>query len=396
MYSRDIEDGFLLRDNEKLQVIAKVYSDIFVNKEHFAKLIGVGRSTVYEWFKEDKRVTFNTKSKSKISQTFGLLDTVWSEQYRLVEEFEKRLNDYKKIEHPSTDIDRWILVNLKEIDTEDNQMSIERLSLNEIDVLLSDRMKNRSASFMFEVAQKLKSQDRVHKALEVLGWIEEQKSSFWYIHENRIRHFKAVLLSHEQIQAWDEAIDILRSLYHGSNYHLKEPEILTLLASNYKRKALYSPIDTKKYRELNEVDMELMTSALCLYEDAYKLKPDNAKYYDAVNIAYLYNIIDTIEKEYANKKTEITSLYKELSMIWRIDKSSWWEVGSDAELLMLLGEVDLAIIKIGDFLENYSVKEFDIKTTIRQLELYIHFSDDINAKRFLKFLKESFSYIKES
>ena len=138
--------------------------------------------------------------------------------------------------------------------------------------------------------------------------------------------------------------------------------------------------------------MELMTSALCLYEDAYELKPDNAKYYDAVNLAYLYNIVDAIEIEYANKQ-EIETLYRDLLQVWRIDKSNWWEVCSEAEILMLLGKSDLAILKIGDFLENYTVKPFDIDATIRQLKFYIHITKDKNAQQLLKFLEESLLYI---
>ena len=65
------------------------------------------------------------------------------------------------------------------------------------------------------------------------------------------------------------------------------------------------------------------------------------KYYDAINLAYLYNITDSIETEYANEKEEITEIYQKLSKIWRIDDNSWWEISSDAEFLMLLGQYKL-------------------------------------------------------
>jgi hypothetical protein len=107
-------------------------------------------------------------------------------------------------------------------------------------------------------------------------------------------------------------------------------------------------------------------------------------------LAYLYNIVDTIEIEYANKK-EIKSLHNELLKIWRIDKSNWWEVCSDAEILMLLGRVDLAILKISDFLENYNVKPFEIDATMRQIKFYIHLTRDKKAQQFLEFLEDSYS-----
>jgi tetratricopeptide (TPR) repeat protein len=346
----------------------------------------VGRSTLFSWIQKE-RTSFNTKSKTKICKGFKLIDKVWSDKFYTEYEFEKSLPEYEKIEpiKSKKDIAKHVLAKLNNIDIRGNSVKIDNLSKDEIDSLLKSRLKEESVVFMFEFAQKLKNEKRISEALEVLNWIDDRNSTFKYTHENRLRHFKAILLSHNSIRDYDGAIHILRSLYHGSHYHLQEPEILTLLASNYKRKALN--INSK-----DKIDMELITSALCLYEDAYRLKPDNAKYYDAINLAYLYNIVDTIEIEYANKQ-EIESLYKELLRIWRIDKTNWWEVCSEAEMLMLLGRVDLAILKIGDFLENYQVKPFEIDATTRQIKFYIYFTGDKNAQRFLDYLEESFRYI---
>jgi len=61
--------------------------------------------------------------------------------------------------------------------------------------------------------------------------------------------------------------------------------------------------------------LEFITSALCLYEDAYNLKSDNSKYYDAINMAYLYKIVDAIEVEYANR-VDIETLYRDLNRVW--------------------------------------------------------------------------------
>jgi DNA-binding XRE family transcriptional regulator len=382
-----IEDNFNLKDSEKFRIMIKVYDNLFINKESFAKKIGVGRSTVFNWLKTD-RASFNIKSKTKICKGFKLLDTVWSEKFTTGDSFEQSLHEYKKIDAVKSreDVEKHILVKLDNIEIKENGMEVKSLSKKEITLLLENKLEKESVSFMFKFAKKLKSNKQIEEALIVLQWIDERESTFKYTHENELRRFKAVLLSHDNIKDWDEAIHILRSLYHSRSYHLEEPEILTLLASNYKRKALDGD-DLK-----NKIDKEMITSALCLYEDAYNLKPDNAKYYDAINLAYLYNIVDVIEVEYADK-IEIKALYKNLSQIWRIDTSNWWEVCSDAEFLMLLGKVDLAILKINEFLENYEVKPFEIDATVRQLKLYIKFSKDENAKNFLGYLEESLKHI---
>ena len=373
-----------LSDNEKFKVMIRVYENIFISSDHFAKKIGVGRATVFNWKKKDK-ASFNTRSKIKICQGFDLLDSVWSDSFGLEADFEEHLSQYKKIAPLKTINEKAIVEGLKK--EKEKSMKIKNLSNNESKRLLENRLEKESASFMFSFAEYLKSNKQIEEALKVLEWIEERENTFKYTHENQIRHFRAILLSHDSIQNWDEAIHILRSLYHSRHYHLEEPEILTLLASNYKRKALNSS-------NKNEIELTFLTSALCLYQDAYNLKPDNNKYYDAINLAYLYNILDTIESDYAEEKKEIQVIYNELSRVWRIDFTSWWEVISDAEFLMLLGDVKMAILKVTNFLELHKVKPFEIDATFRQLELYINFTNDKNAIEFQNYLQECWKNIK--
>jgi hypothetical protein len=146
-----------------------------------------------------------------------------------------------------------------------------------------------------------------------------------------------------------------------------------------------------------EIDMDFLTSALCLYEDAMRLKPDNQKFYDAINLAYLYKIVDSIEFEYADK-LELNILAKIVSDIK--NREDWWEVSSKAEFLMLFGKMDDALFFINNFLEShvlnpslYKVDDFKMSVLFRQLKLYIQFTDDIDAKRFLGEIEESWKAI---
>jgi len=424
-----------ISDSVKFKIISQAYHDKFVNATHFSKLIGVGRSTVYNWLKSSYKIetlgrdeiimqegaSINTKSKIKICNIFGLLDKIWSDRFYSSSEFRDMLDKYKKIENKKKVIrENNILTGVKK-EIDDN-FKVNNLSKEEINLLLDNRLKNKTASFKFNFAKLLTNKNRVIEALKVLEWIESDNSSFKYIYENQIKHLKAILLSHSKIGDWDGAIDILRSLYHSASYHLVEPEIITLLASNYKRKAL-DGVNSK-----DEINLEFITSALCLYEDAYNLKPDNSKYYDAINMAYLYKIVDAIEVEYANR-VDIETLYRDLNRVWkkgsdtmlgnsrRLKWSStskfltfrdynyqwnkfikkhlnWWETSTHAEFLILLGEVDIALSFIYDFVENYQIKPFEIDATIRQLNLYVKFTDDKNAKEFLDNLREIYDSIK--
>jgi len=391
---------YTLRDCEKFKIMRKVYPNIFIDTKQFAKKIGVGKATVFYWIQLEKKLndkdalystgelikcSFNTKSKVKICQGFGLIDTVWSDSFYQAEDFEERLPDYKKVERKSS-ICIWTAEDRPQKDII-NFSELESLSTEDINALLENNLKSKSASFMLSFAQKLKKREHIMEALNVLEWIEKGEDTFKYIQGNKIKHLRAILLSHEKVKDWDGAIDILRSLYYSSGYHLEKPEILTLLASNYKRKAL----DSATSKE--EIDMNFLMSSLCLYEDSMNLKPDNQKYYDAINLAYLYKIVDAIEVEYANK-VELTTLSQKVESIK--NEKDWWEVSSKAEFLMLLGQVDDAVLLVNSFLENnianpsrYEVDDFKMGVLLRQLKLYIDFTEDINAKKFLKEVEES-------
>lgn len=375
-----------VKDSEKFKIMTRVYSDIYVDPDTFAEKIGVGRSTVYNWLQKEF-ASFNAKSKVKVHNAFQLWDKVWSEYFRTEEEFEEALRQYKNSEEelPDSVCEKNITIGLKNVEPKDKHMRAKELTISDIDRLLEDRSEPYSASFMFEIAKRLRSEKRISDALGVLEWIDEQESSFKYLNENQLKHFKAVLLSHEHIQDYDGAIHLLRSLYFSAKYHKEEPEILTLLASNYKRKALAG----------DPVNMELVTSALCLYEDAYNHPCNKQRYYDAVNLAYLYNIVDAIEVEYADK-VEIERLYRELLKEWTPAESDWWQVISDAEIVMLLGRVELAISKLNYFLENHrdQVDAFKIDTTLRQLNLYIDITNDNHAKQFANYLEESWENLR--
>ena len=248
-----------------------------------------------------------------------------------------------------------------------------------------------TSASLFKFAIELKKKNQIKESLETLKMIETHEGSFKYTFHHQIQHLKAILLSHDTLKDWNQSIDILRLLY-VANYHIEEPEIITLLASNYKRKALYRANDSQKWQEGEEIDMNLLSSATILYREAYEAKTEASKYYDAINFAYLYKISNSLEAK-ESTDIELKELYQELMGQWRVDKSNWWEVSSQAEFLMLLGDIDLAIFKITEFLEEHTIEKFNIETTLRQLEMYLHYTQDTHAQNFHDYLHESWGYI---
>ncbi len=344
-----------ITDTEKLLVMTKVFPKLFINQKEFAKNIGENPQTVNSWL---NLKTKNLKAipKSEICRIFGLMDLVWVDNFPTEDEFRDVLKRYKKI-------------------------------VKRINIFMKKEENNTIEMTLFEEAKKYKKINKIEEALENITKIESSSSSFKYIYHNEIQHLKAILLSDDTIQDWDKAIDILRNLYFASKYHLEKPEIITLIASNYKRKALYSGL-VYKYRDKKDVDMGLIAQALTLYDEAYELKDSQERYYDAINWAYLYNIASVLESNRLNI-IRVKERFEELKRAWRVNEKDWWEVVSYAEFSMLIGDVEFAKSYIDDFLESYSIKPFDTKTTLRQIRLYIHFTQDKNAIEFYKHIKTS-------
>ena len=358
-----------LSDTEKFTIMVKAFPEIFESEKEFAKKIYVSHSSVNNWVNHKTR-KIKATAKSEICNIFGLTSDIWEDSFNHSKDFKNELMSYRKIKNKRDTIERYIMESEKSI------------------------INSNQPLFLFEKAKEYKEQKNIKEALELLEALEKDSSSFKYTHHNKIQHLKAILLSDESIQDWDRAIHILKNLYFSAKYHLEKPEIITLIASNYKRKALYNPngklIDNNK-----EINTDLIASALALYYEAYELKDSQEKYYDALNYAYLYNISDSIESKEINHQ-RVNELYNDFSNGWRVDTKSWWDVISQAEFLMLMGSVERAISELDYFLETEKITPYQIGITSRQLEIYIHFTKDKGAIKLYKYLQDFLKYSQKS
>ena len=379
-------------DTKKFLIMTQEFPSIYTNAQEFAKKLGQKRdNTINNWV-NCRTSTINPIYKAKIIELFNLPHDVWMINFNRDESFREYLKDLKEKEKDRREgnFDDLIVEKLPKITTKEKNMLQETLKQN----INLEEIKDTTPSFMFEYAIKLQKEKKIEEALKVLTMIENNPSSYKSTYYNKIEKFKAILLSDDKIKDWDGAIHILKKLYSSAKYHLDEPELTTLIASNYKRKAFYSH-NKKSLVSKDEVDMDLLVAAIAIHKESYKVKDSKDKYYDAINMAYLYNILNAIEDENSNK-TDINQLYIELSQVWKINDNDWWATISNSEFLMLLGQVDLAISKIDTFLEweSENLTPSEIKATFRQLEIYIHFTKDQNAINFYKHLNECWEALK--
>jgi len=363
--------SFNITDSQKFAIISKTFSEIFVNDEIFAKKIGASKAGVNYWRNQKTKNIKKAKFRANICTVFGLVSDVWSRSFPSEDSFKKELQNMKKIRSSTNKLDRYIMKN------------------NEIE--------NETVQAFFDQAKEYAKEKEMRKALNLIGKIENSDSSFLYKYKNEIQHKKAIWLSTDEIKDWDGAIHILKDLYFSSQYHLEKHEVITLIASNYKRKALFDENgDYREKEDINKNNSDLLAQSLALYDEAYELKDSQEKYYDAINFAYLYKIVDAIEGE-ESEDSRVSELYKELKQVWRINNNSWWEVISNAEFLMLTGDTGRAISNVQLFLgqDSNKISNLDMEGTLRQLRIYIHFTEDENSIEFYEYLRISWEGIRK-
>jgi len=384
-----------LSDSEKFVVILQKYAHEYTTQKELAKEMGIPKQAISDWKKNIRTIRINNRN--SISKRFQLNDMIWIESFDDAVNFEEKLDNYRIKVKSIADRSKNLFSSINIISptsqiTLNEQQLIDNFSKEKCIDIAQLTLIEMSSMSLFEIAKLFKQNSQIDEALEVLEIIEKKEGSFKYSHHNQIEHLKAILFSHETLQNWDKSIDILRLLY-VANYHLEEPEIITLLASNYKRKALYSSNRDERWILPTQIDLNLLSSALILYREAYEAKKGQKRYYEAINFAYLYSMIELLEGEEPTF-SELKEMYTELMAEWSVISSDWWEVSSHAEFLMLTGQIELAIHNITVFLEEQSLDIFNIETTLRQLELYLHFTKDTNAEQFYNYLQESWKYIK--
>lgn len=188
-------------------------------------------------------------------------------------------------------------------------------------------------------------------------------------------HLKAILLSTNDLKRWDEAIAILSRLYYSCDYHVKEPEVITLLASNFKRKAMFDERGELRDR----YDEEVLKKAIDIYHDAYVFI-DRDRWYNAINLAYLLLLQAKNHEEFEKAQEEIKKMYRETGVCLNIDNSK--ELGEN-DVWRCIACVEFSLL-MGDLFdaERYwkrcpSALSADQRAVLkRQMELFLHFFDE--------------------
>ncbi len=196
-----------------------------------------------------------------------------------------------------------------------------------------------------------------------------------------LMQLKAKILSTQKRDK--EAIVLLEKLVA-----LEKPNINTetnnLLAASIKRDAfdtfaLYS--DEKKL-------VERLTLAKEMYASVNKLNND---YYPALNYMYLESMLAYMKNDDKGKITEMRVEFETMRNGLNHKVNDWWSYVSSMEYLVLQGRYDKVLFELKKYfntVEKFEINDFNLISTIRQLELFSRFCADRELLQIIDFLKD--------
>lgn len=176
-----------------------------------------------------------------------------------------------------------------------------------------------------------------------------------------------------------EAIAVLNELIQKNQPNI-DSESYTLLAASIKREAMD---EFEKYSD-EIVLSDKLIKAKEIYYSIYKL---SNSYYPALNYIYLMKILSYIHQ---NDKVQ---LIENATKIWKsieLRINDWWSFIANIEFLLITEkyrEAFLTFEKHLSDLKNLDIREFNLYSTIRQLDFYSRFCDDIEIKQFIDKIK---------
>ena len=335
-------------------------------------ILFMGKSKVYEWKNINQLTRIKSPFRSKISEWFGYTKEVWNEiDANSVNDIIEKLKFYK-LKDICLSIDDLFKYN-EEIDCEFEYISFNNEPKDSLDY--------------YQNVLFYRKNNQYKKALETLDMILESDDMYVYKCYKKFLHQKAILLSTNEIRKFKEALKILKHLHYSMDYAQKEPEIITLMASNYKRLALMD-IDGNYKQKLNEQDLENIDLAIEFYKISYKYREELNKkdrFYDLLNILYLIKILTYLQYEDFNKEDFLSKYGKINLKDYTVDSQNWWEVIGLIEYNILLCEttkekIEFELSKFFDENRNNMNSDF-IKITLRQIRMYLSIVKNVDKAK---------------
>ncbi|MEI2397027.1 adenylate/guanylate cyclase domain-containing protein [Paenibacillus phytohabitans] len=231
-----------------------------------------------------------------------------------------------------------------------------------------EHIEGRSGQYIMELADICKEFGFYNEAIDLIRDAENYYLDvndikvYPFRHQKRLLKIKANCLT--RVGGYEEAADIVYGLWQLG---AKDSDTLSMLAAQYKRRALYEEGELLSF---DKVGLELLKRARDLYLEAFRLNIED--YYPAINVAYLYKIIGGME---AGRGTKLANY---IIQAWSNKQGeSWWMDATLAEAELLQDDFESALELLNIAIRRHNPSVFDKKATSEQLKIYAHFTNKL-------------------
>jgi len=234
-----------------------------------------------------------------------------------------------------------------------------------------------SANYKMNLAQAAFERHLVNESYMLIEALSKDET---FKEDEVFLQLKAKILSNKKRDK--EAIALLESLVEKSKTDINT-ETYNLLAASIKREAFS---EYELYSDEEQLSTEL-SRAKEIYFAVYKLNND---YYPALNYIYLESMLSYIHQETPETIAQKRKMYSEIWDGMKHQVNDWWSFIATVEYLILSGEYTQALSDLKDSaeeLKELEVSDFNLYSTLRQLELYAEFCTDVELQEIITFLK---------
>jgi hypothetical protein len=336
--------------------------------------------TVGNWLKSNTDLK-DTKQ-ILINLALNLEPTIWTDTFSSEVDMREQLPNYFKDWAGGVTVVKDGVHQLNDLDKENSLKNFKEKK--KIDISKLD-LEKEGMKFRLFLAQMLYEKRQLKEGFEVLESIEDSESEFSIKNENEVDFIKALIF--DKLGKRTKAKIIFKKL-SNRGYNVYNPEVDFLIGSQIKREAFYGK-DGKEL--LEELDVKTLNIALTYYMKYFseitkmgeKSKKYSERYYYAINVAYLFEMLNRIEDE---NRESASAIFRKIG--WRYNPDCFWETMTQAEFLVLQNRVEEAEKVFEDYAKRKNIDEGSLQSSLDQLKAFAHFTEDESAIEFLEFLKE--------
>jgi class 3 adenylate cyclase len=229
-----------------------------------------------------------------------------------------------------------------------------------LEQLDKEKVEGKSGEFVVQLANICRKFGLYEKALEYIDYMEGCKIEVdgidVYPLKSRPEVVKNKVNCLTRLGKYEKAADLIYGLWQSGN---KDSDTLSMLAAQYKRRALYN---TKGVIDKSCVNFELLKRAKNIYLEAFRI--DISNFYPAINAAYLCIMIKEEEASGHKLATYIEEAWGDRQ------GENWWLDATLAEAELLQYEYRKSLLKFKEAMHKHTPYYFDVHSTFEQINSY--------------------------